>query len=140
VGFHEFSVAGTFGTTVSNGTAVDLHARTVPGDYTTNGNITISFNIADPVATSGTVTFCVLYTAVTPPGAVQPTLFTSTPYCTSATTLSGTINTWVTASAVITPNTSGSPQVHAGDLLYLTIYLSAKSATQTPYITATMSY
>lgn len=132
--FHWFQTAGAIGTGTSY-----YYRVLVPSNYTTDSNLTINMGIACPVATSGTVTFNVRYQTVTMPAAVQPALY-STDYSTGAVTVAGTINNWVTASAVLTPATGGSPHIHPGDLLYIAVYLSNVSASQTPYIYAYGSF
>jgi hypothetical protein len=125
----QFTVAGAIGT----GTALYIGPLIIPSNYTMNGNLTINLGIACPVSTSGSVTFKARYADITNPAAVQPTFFT-TDYSTGAVTVSGTINNSVTGSIMLTPNTSGSPTVTAGDQLFVVIYLQASVTAVNPYI------
>ena len=125
----EFPTAGAVGT----GTALIIGPRTVPSNFMTNSNIVLTFGIADPVATAGTVTFNVRMADVTPPGVLQPT-FCTTDFSTGAVTVSGTINNTVVATATVVPNAAGCPTVTAGDQIWFQVYLSAKSASQMPYL------
>src|ERR1039457_3088504 len=123
-----FSTAGGVGT----GTAQEFQLK-VPDNYTANHAFIIEYDWYDPTDNNAdhTVMWGAQYVSVTPPGLSAPTF--NAPSIATPTPINGTAGSTTTVQQTFYPSV-GNAAVTAGDDFYLRIFLSAKTATDSPVL------